>query len=1075
MSDIFNPIKGLPIVQSLSLPSIDYYTGAYSAIRYVKATTDQGDIDLYNRTTLGLKVTPSCFDKAGDYDVILSYRDGVRPEVTSTAHITVQLEVPVKLEVLKAPRATSFREGEHPNLAGAKFKVTYNSGRVENLCEHEVIGSLSDGSLTYTYRSMGAEVTATSAIEVVKLSKIQASSSKTSYGAGESVKGIIVKGIYTDGSIENITDFDYEPKVVKAGDNYITITYKTFTDKIDIQVSTIIKSQEDLESKLTKDEKGNYILSGPIQLGTDVSTGDKRVNISDDNTVIDLNNHKLNTTFIAAYKDLEIKNGELHMSSSELGTLFVQEGVKNVTLENVKVISDMNAPTSSLVQVEEATLNIKDCELICTTEGASKTYLFSQWQDNGKAYIENVTTNTLIGTNGNIKNLYIEAKNCNTTAGVYISADGEYVFDGGNYTSNSQSAFEAKAGRITLKAGTFKSTAPRKHVPKNNGASTDGYDIAAVSNKSYAGGTITIEKGVKGKASELIDNATSKPMTIVDNRTNVAKSLTVSRDPDKNIYNTGDKFDSKGMTLKLTKVDNTFETLLITDTRISYKDPGTLNLSTPLIITYTDEYTILDCTYVIQVEDSTLEVSKPTAISDKSSTKISAGSAQVTLPAGTVEGGFAQVLVATKSTTDKVAIDSEYNSVDVIDINLSVDGDKVSEFNKPVEVSVTTLKGLDQADLRVYHNEEAIEVKSYNSNTGSLTFETTHFSMFVIGSTASVINLSTRTGYKDFKAAIDAVADNDVLRLYKDIVSSSNGFRIENGKKFIVDMGGCEIVAPSTPINLRHGNVEFTGKGTIRESEPDQFGAVYILGSFEEDIADYSVIKLGKDITLRGWSGIMIDGSNKNRPNYKGYGIVVESDATIKCPIDGDTVSAGTGIYVNGTNKLDIGDAPKLTIRGSITAGHAGTPSDAGCGIYAAGAGDWVLDNVDINSTSCAIEVRAGKMIVKGGTYSASTEDYKVSSNNSGTTTTGAAFAVSQHTTKLPIEVTINDAKLKGTVGLSVANPQKNSAIDCAKVSVIGKNVAYEATENTKISEDFALTGTDSTFEIKASANTSEA
>ncbi len=1094
MSDIFNPIKGLPIVQSLSLPSIDYYTGAYSAIRYVKATTDQGDIDLYNRTTLGLKVTPSCFDKAGDYDVILSYRDGVRPEVTSTAHITVQLEVPVKLEVLKTPRATSFREGEHPNLAGAKFKVTYNSGRVEELCEHEVIGSLSDGSLTYTYRSMGAEVTATSAIEVVKLSRIEATTTKLTYSANEVIKAedFNVTAIYTDGSKEVVKDFDLNLKTAEVGTTKIKIAYKGKSVEVAISVIAKVESVENFEALFEKTEEtvsdGStytvYKLKGTIELDNDLDLPGSRLDVIAEPVTIDLKGHKLSTQLVDIHKNIEIKNGVIELKDTKRGLLREKEntGVSKITLTGVELRSAIESKSASLVQAEKATLYIKDCKMISTCSNPGNKYLFTQWQDGAEAYVENVETNTAIGTNGLIKDLHITLKNNKVTGGVYLPSSGEYIIDGGTYTSPAQSALEVKAGKVTIKAGIFKGSGNYIHVPYDNGNSTYGYDIAVVSNKAYKGGSVTVENGVVGRVSEFKDSAdVAKLVTVKDLRAAATTTaIKVKTSPNKAIYKSGDRFDPTGMVLKAIMSDGKTQSLPITDSRLSYTDPGVLQLSKVITIRYTDDYATCSCDYTITVEGSNATKSESVRVWEDEAIELGTTetSAQVTIPAGTIVGNTAQLAVATQNpAADKpTMVVEDYNSVGAIDLTLEVDGKQVSEFSKPIDVTVATVKGLEGvSNFKVRHNNEDVTIKNYDPSTGKLTFETSHFSLFIIGVNSAVINTTTNTGYNDLKAALAVVDNGHTLKLYKNAITTEGNYKIESGKQFKIDMNSCDIVAPSTPVNLRRGNVEIAGKGVIRETEPDQFGAVYILGSFEEKVENYSTIKIGKDVTLRGWSGIMIDGSNKNRPNYKGYGIVVESDATIKCPIDGDTISAGTGIYVNGTNKLDIADAPKLTIRGSITVDGVETPSDTGCGIYAAGASDWVLDNVDINSTSCAVEIRAGKMIVKGGTYSASTEGYKVSPNNSGTTTIGAAFAVAQHTTKLPIEVTINDAKLKGTVGLSVANPQKNSAEDCAKVSVIGKNVAYEATENTKISEDFALTGTDNTFEIKASANTSEA
>ena len=409
-----------------------------------------------------------------------------------------------------------------------------------------------------------------------------------------------------------------------------------------------------------------------------------------------------------------------------------------------------------------------------------------------------------------------------------------------------------------------------------------------------------------------------------------------------------------------------------------------------------------------------------------------------------------------------------------MDLTLEVDGKQVSEFSKPVAVTVSTVKGLDGVgNFKVQHGDEDISIKSYDSSSGKLTFETTHFSLFTIGVDSTVINTTTNTGYSDLKTALAAVDNNHTLKLYKSAVTTEGDYRVESGKAFTIDLNSCEIVAPSTPLNIRHGNVEIVGKGTIRETEPNSFGAIYMLGSFEEEVANYSTVKIGKDVTLRGWSGIMIDGPNKNRPSYKGYGVVVESDATIKCPIEGDTVSGGTGIYINGSNKLTEGPVPELTIRGSIIVdGKSG--EEEGSGIYAAGYGKWVLDGTRIEAKGTAVEIRAGIMSVKDSTCVSTAAEYSLTPNGNGSTTEGCAIAVAQHTTKLPVEVTLSKVELEGPVGLAVVNPQKNDAASCARVRVEGAKVTYKAKEKVKISEDFEQAGTDIAPVIKAKTTTEE-
>ncbi len=80
-----------------------------------------------------------------------------------------------------------------------------------------------------------------------------------------------------------------------------------------------------------------------------------------------------------------------------------------------------------------------------------------------------------------------------------------------------------------------------------------------------------------------------------------------------------------------------------------------------------------------------------------------------------------------------------------------------------------------------------------------------------------------------------------------------------------------------------------------------------------------------------------------------------------------------------------------------------------------------------ITGDATALEIRAGKEInISGGKFSSTATAKKVEANGSGTTTSGYALAVSQHTTKLPINVNITGGEFEGYTAFGVVNPQNN-------------------------------------------------
>lgn len=177
----------------------------------------------------------------------------------------------------------------------------------------------------------------------------------------------------------------------------------------------------------------------------------------------------------------------------------------------------------------------------------------------------------------------------------------------------------------------------------------------------------------------------------------------------------------------------------------------------------------------------------------------------------------------------------------------------------------------------------------------------------------------------------------------------------------------------------------------------------------------------------------------------KNASLLVEKDATIEATSN-DGVSSfvialyndcdGATLTVNGTLKGENG----VTVNGNILANNTvnidgATIDVTGHGLYLAGVATTNISNTNINAGSTAIEIRAGKLNIKDGTYTSAGE-FKTSPNENGTTVDGAALAVSQHTKKLPIDVTIDGGSFKGKYSLYEANVQENDEESLAKVNI---------------------------------------
>ena len=131
------------------------------------------------------------------------------------------------------------------------------------------------------------------------------------------------------------------------------------------------------------------------------------------------------------------------------------------------------------------------------------------------------------------------------------------------------------------------------------------------------------------------------------------------------------------------------------------------------------------------------------------------------------------------------------------------------------------------------------------------------------------------------------------------------------------------------------------------------------------------------------------------------------------------TVNGGTlkapfyGISGNG-NRHNT----NLTIYGGTIEGTNGT------GIYQPQEGTVTIKGGTITGLT-GIEIRSGRLDVSGGTFISTADEYKAVSNSSGTTVTGAAIAVSQHTTDKIITVTVDGGTLEGPKSFVETNVQQ--------------------------------------------------
>ena len=239
---------------------------------------------------------------------------------------------------------------------------------------------------------------------------------------------------------------------------------------------------------------------------------------------------------------------------------------------------------------------------------------------------------------------------------------------------------------------------------------------------------------------------------------------------------------------------------------------------------------------------------------------------------------------------------------------------------------------------------------------------------------------------------------NGAITLDDDVTLASTWY-ISDGKTYTLNLNGHTLSGGSPVIQLTHGKLIINGVGTVKESTP-YFGAVLIKGSKNASDENYSVLEVNSNVTLEGWAPIFVD-----QNAAKAYGVSVTVNGAVLNGVTDNEGGIGNGLYVNGSI-THTENAPEISLKNT-------TITATGEGMYLAGYAKTTLTDCDISGVT-GIEIRAGELTVNGGSITGTATPIGVAPNGNGSTVTGAGIAVSQHTTMLPLTVTVNGSNVKG-------------------------------------------------------------
>jgi len=314
-----------------------------------------------------------------------------------------------------------------------------------------------------------------------------------------------------------------------------------------------------------------------------------------------------------------------------------------------------------------------------------------------------------------------------------------------------------------------------------------------------------------------------------------------------------------------------------------------------------------------------------------------------------------------------------------------------------------------------------------SSNKPSVTGE------MVLLQAAKVAEIEGVGQYETLAEAIENVTDNKTIKLLDNVTLSAK-LVIDNGKRFTIDLNGKTLASSvARTFDLMHAYLTIVDsgetKGAIASMQP-----INVYGSKE---STYTTAGSYNSLTL---DGVTVKGTNGGTDDTATHSSVVlwysaENSANAYgslIDITNSTLFGNVwplGSIKNSTSVVNLNAGTRIIRPATLQEGDK--DKDGKTGIALAGNVEMnIADGVTVTALT-PIEVRAGKLTINGGTFTsnASVGGYSVAPNGNGSTTYGAALAVSQHTTRQDIDVTVNGGTFtSNNVALSVSNPENGQS-----------------------------------------------
>ena len=220
----------------------------------------------------------------------------------------------------------------------------------------------------------------------------------------------------------------------------------------------------------------------------------------------------------------------------------------------------------------------------------------------------------------------------------------------------------------------------------------------------------------------------------------------------------------------------------------------------------------------------------------------------------------------------------------------------------------------------------------------------------------------------------------------------------------------------------------------------------------------------GKVLTSTAAYGVMFCAKNGHTITVKGTtaGSKLVGTLMVTAETDGHIViNGGTyesnqycPIYINGAVSTD---SSTLTVKNAtITALPGDSNQDNGVAVYLAGYSTSAFTKTTITAPVTGLEIRAGKLTLTDCTVIGGSGEVVTNANGNGTTVTNAAVAISQHTTKKDIDVTITGGTYTATAAVYQTNVQGTGS-ENVKVSI--KSGTFKGAVSAETNNTVAVSG----------------